>query len=136
RAGPRAQPARRAAQMNADSVPVNRPVLVRVQRPALIVGVAAYLLSLAGVALDHEQFFRSYLVAYIFWSGLTFGALALVLLVLLAGGLWGISIRRVLEAAANTLPLVAVLFVPLLFGVGDLYPWSRGDVSGPTQAAY
>jgi hypothetical protein len=122
--------------MSAASVPVDRPVFALVQRAALIVGVVASLLSLVGAALDHEQFFRSYLVAYIFWSGMTLGSLALVLLVLLAGGLWGIAIRRVLEAAANTLPLVALLFVPLLLGVSDIYPWSRGDVSGPNQASY
>jgi len=104
--------------------------------PLLVVGAIALALSVAGAFGDHAQFFRSYLVAYIFWSGLTLGSLALVLLVMLAGGLWGIVIRRVLEAAAYTMPVAAVLFVPLIVGAGDLYVWTRGEVSGPNQALY
>ena len=116
--------------------PVDRPVFERALRVALIVGVLALLVSGVGAFVDPAQFFRSYLVAFIFWAGLSLGALGLVLLIMLAGGLWGIVIRRVLEAAANSMPLVALLFVPLAFGTGYLYPWAHGAVSGPNQAAY
>ncbi len=130
------QPTNLLTSQQASVVPVDQPVFVRALMPLLVVGAVALALSLVGAFLDHAQFFRSYLVAYIFWSGLAIGALVLVLLIFLAGGLWGIVIRRVLEAAAYTMPLVAVLFVPLIFGMGDLYPWSRGEVTGPNQAMY
>jgi hypothetical protein len=41
----------------------------------------------------------------------------------LTGGLWGWPVRRFLEAAVMTLPVLALLFVPLCFGLGSLYEW-------------
>src|SRR5262249_41232729 len=75
-----------------------------------------------------EQFFRSYLVAYLFWFGIALGCLPLLMLHHLVGGTWGFVIRRILEAGTRTLPLMLVLFVPLIFGVHSLYEWSRPAV--------
>jgi hypothetical protein len=41
------------------------------------------------------------------------------------GGTWGYILRRPLEAGTRTLPLLALLFVPLAFGLGDLYDWAE-----------
>jgi hypothetical protein len=54
--------------------------------------------------------------------------LALLMLHHLVGGRWGFMIQRVLEAAIQTLPLMALLFIPLCFGLLDLYPWARTEV--------
>jgi hypothetical protein len=71
------------------------------------------------------QFFRSYLVAWFFWWAIAIGSLVLVLLHNLTGGAWGIAIRPILLAAAGTLPLVALFFVPIpLFGLEHLYKWA------------
>ena len=43
----------------------------------------------------------------------------------LTGGGWGLVIRRIMGAAMRTLPLLAVLFIPLLFGMPKLYVWAR-----------
>ena len=102
-----------------------RPHLQRLQQRALMVGAAGAGLCLVGVFLNPEQFFRSYLLAYFFWLGVALGCLAIVMLHHLAGGAWGAVIQRVLEAGTRTLPLLAVLVVPLLFGVHDLYLWAR-----------
>jgi hypothetical protein len=99
--------------------------LDRLQRRALVVGVVGLLLCLGGALLSPSQFFQSYLFAYLFWLGIALGCLAIVMLHHLTGGAWGLVIRRILEAAAMTLPLMAVLFVPLLFGLHDLYLWAR-----------
>jgi hypothetical protein len=45
----------------------------------------------------------------------------------LVSGRWGFVVQRPLEAAARTLPLMALLFVPILFGLRDLYPWARPE---------
>src|SRR5438105_6331571 len=74
-----------------------------------------------------EQLFRSYLVAYLFWLGIALGALPLLMLHHLVGGTWGFVIRRILEAATRTLPLMAVLFLPVLMGLHPLYEWSRPE---------
>jgi len=104
------------------------PVLVQMQRRAWLVGAAGVVLALLGVWLNLAQFFRAYLVAYLFWSGLSLGCLALLMLHHIVGGAWGAMIRRVLEAGTRTLPLMVVLFVPLLYGLTTLYSWSRPEV--------
>jgi hypothetical protein len=101
------------------------PQLDRVQRRSLIVGMVGLALCLAGAFLSREQFFRSYLLGYLFWIGIALGSCAIVMLHHLAGGAWGFVIRRLLESGARTLPLMAALFVPLLFGLHDLYLWAR-----------
>ena len=104
------------------------PVLVQMQRRAWLVGAAGVVLALLGVWLNLAQFFRAYLVAYLFWSGLSLGCLALLMLHHVVGGAWGAMIRRVLEAGTRTLPLMVVLFVPLLYGLTTLYSWARPEV--------
>jgi hypothetical protein len=101
--------------------------LAAIGRTALAVGVIAAIASLAGAYTDPTQFFRSYLVAFLYWLSIALGCSALSMLHHLTSGGWGTMIRRVLEAAAGTLPLVALFFVPLLFGLGYLYPWARPD---------
>ena len=73
-------------------------------------------LCVIGAVTSLEQFLRGYLIAYMFWLGLSLGCLALLMVQYLSGGLWGLVIRRVLEAAAKGLPLMFVLFLPILFG--------------------
>src|SRR5678816_4910352 len=82
------------------------------QKRALIVGVVFMVLLAVGALMNRQQFFRSYLVAYIFWAGIAIGSLALLMLQHLTGGGWGLVIRRVLEAAARTIPVVALMFIP------------------------
>ena len=66
---------------------------------------------------------RGYLIAYMFWTGLSLGCLALLMVQYLSAGLWGLVIRRLLEAGAKVLPLMAVLFLPILFFRTHLYGW-------------
>ena len=100
----------------------------RLQQRALVVGVAGIALCGVGFFINPRQFFRSYLLAYLFWVGIPLGSLAVLMVHHLVGGAWGAVIRRVLEAATRTLPLLTLLFVPLVFGVHELYIWTRPDV--------
>jgi hypothetical protein len=105
--------------------------LKRIQIPALVVGIVGIVLWIAGFFAGgtKEQFFQSYLFAYLFWLGIPLGSFALLMLQYLANGMWGFAVRRLLEAAALTLPFLALLFVPIaVFGMQDLYPWSVPEV--------
>jgi hypothetical protein len=101
----------------------------RHRQRALIAGAVLMLLLVAGAFLPTlgggiDQFFRSYLVGYIFWIGVTLGCLGLLMLQHLTGGAWGLSIRRVLEAGTRVLPLMLLLFLPIaIFGLSHLYEW-------------
>jgi hypothetical protein len=99
--------------------------LTRVRTIALGVGLGGIGLCLAGYFSSHEQFFKSYLLAYVFWIGIALGSLALSMVHHLSGGAWGVVIRRVLEAASRTLPFMAILFLPIAFGVHELYLWAN-----------
>src|SRR6185503_8502298 len=88
---------------------------------ALIAGGLFLLALLVGLFLDRKQFFQAYLVGWTFWTGLSIGSLALLMLQHLTGGGWGLVIRRSLEAATRTLPLMAVLFIPVLIGAHSIY---------------
>ena len=96
-------------------------------RRALAVGVVVLGGCIAGGMMNPEQFFRSYLLAFVFWNGIAVGSLAILMLQYLTGGAWGIAIRRELEAAARTTPWTALAFVPLLAGVRRLYVWANAE---------
>lgn len=100
----------------------------RIGRNALIVGGVGLGLSVVGIALSgKDQFFRSYLLGFVYWFGIAFGCLGLQMMHALTGGRWGMAARRPLYAASMTLPLLAGLFVPMLVGLPSLYPWSRPE---------
>lgn len=100
----------------------------RIRRGGLILGLVAAVLAQAGAVANTERFFQAYLFAYLFWIGLSLGGLALMMLHFLAGGPWGFPLQRMLAAAARTLPLMALLFLPLLLGLDTLYDWTRPEV--------
>ena len=104
------------------------PQFNRLQRRSLIVGGAAAFLLLVGLMISTKQFFQSYLYGYIFWMGLTLGCLGILLLHHLVSGAWGHLIQRIVEAGARTLPFMAILFVPILVGMKDLYPWTHPEM--------
>jgi len=103
-------------------------VVDRIARRSLIIGGAAALLCAAGAGVNPQQFFRSYLLGYMLWFGITLGCLALLMLQHLSGGMWGLVIRRLLEAATRNLPLMALGFLPIALGLRSLYSWAApGD---------
>jgi hypothetical protein len=101
------------------SMSFNPPDLTRFMRRALIAGVVLILLMI--VPWNHDRFFEAYLIGWTFWTGIAVGSLALLMLQHLTGGGWGFVIRRILEASTRTLPVMAVLFIPVLLGAHSLY---------------
>ena len=102
--------------------------LSRIQRIAFGVGLVATGLVVYGFLEDPEQFYRSYLQAFLFWLAPTLGSLALIMLHNMTGGGWGFAIRRLLEAALRNVPFMLVAFLPVALGVTHLYEWTNADV--------
>ena len=67
-------------------------------------------------------------MSYMVWFGVALGSMAWLMIQYLSGGAWGVVTRRIFEASSRTLPFMAVLFLPIAFGVHDLYLWSHPDV--------
>ena len=118
-----------------ESIPVPVEKLGRqantVQRIAAVVGSLGLLLCGGAFFWNRTEFFQSYMLALIYWGGFSIGGLGILLMHHTVGGRWGVTIRRLLEAQMRTLPLIAVMLIPVfVFGLGDLYPWARpGEVA-------
>ena len=93
-----------------------------------VIGIACALLGAAGCAIlgagNPKQFFFSWLMSFLFFLSLALGGLFFTLFMYACQGGWGIVVRRICETVFATVPVMAILFVPLLFGLHDLYPWS------------
>jgi len=94
---------------------------------ALIVGIIGLVASAIGYFVDSRQFFFSWLTGFAFWVTIGAGGLFFTMMHYLVGARWSIVIRRFAEAAAWTLPFMAIFFIPILFGLYDLYHWSHPE---------
>ncbi|MEP7354672.1 MAG: hypothetical protein ABI824_15700 [Acidobacteriota bacterium] len=81
------------------------------------------LACVAGYITAPERFFESYLVAFCFTSGIGLGAFFFVMVQYLTGSAWSVVLRRIMENLMVTLPVGAILFLPVVFGLDHLYPW-------------
>jgi hypothetical protein len=101
----------------------NHEAIGRWIRPALVVGVAALGVGLVTARGAESDFLRCYVIAWLFIWGMSVGSLALVMILHLTGGVWGLAVRRILEAQMSIMPLVALLFVPIGLYASRIYPW-------------
>jgi hypothetical protein len=115
---------------------MSRPTaeIARLRSRSLLIGAVGVVLVIIGVLLPHEAhegqaslFWQAYLIAFIFWINITVGSLGVLMIQHLSGGAWGLVARRVFEASARTLPLMAVLFIPIWMQLPELYRWARPD---------
>ncbi len=99
----------------------------KVTKISLIVGLIGLAVSFSGLMQNHEQFYHSYLVAFAFWTSIGLGGLFFTMVHHLTGAVWSVVIRRMAEAVAMTLPIMGILFIPILLNHHDLYHWSHSD---------
>ena len=101
------------------------PIIKTIGQRALIIGVIFSIGALVLAFLRPDEFYRGYLLGYMDWLGVALGSMAIVMIRHLTGGGWGTVIRRVLGAAMRTLPVLAILFIPIIIGVLQHrnYPW-------------
>src|SRR5437763_13777779 len=83
-----------------------------------LIGIVCAVLGAVACAMlgaaNPKQFFFSWLVSWLFFASLALGALFFVLIQYASQGGWGIVVRRIGETIFATLPVMAVLFVPVL----------------------
>jgi hypothetical protein len=81
-----------------------------------------------GYFTDRQQLFYSYLTAYAFWFTIAMGGFFFVMLHHLVNATWSVVLRRIAENLMISIPLMAILFIPILFGLKDLYHWSHPEI--------
>ena len=111
----------------AQQLDLTAPAVVKtIARRLLIVGVAFALISAWLWFSRPDEFYSAYLIGFMDWLGVALGSMAIIMIRHLTGGGWGVVIRRLQGAAMRTLPLLTVLFIPIMIAVwqGRMYPWA------------
>jgi len=111
------------------AMPYSPPADIEARRSrALVIGAGALLLCAVGFFLNRDQFFRAWLIGYMLWLGVALGSMGWMMIHHLSGGAWGMVVRRVWEASSRTLPLLTILFIPVVLGLNRLYPWMHPEL--------
>ncbi len=104
------------------------PVVQKIERASLIIGVlGAIACIIAAIVEPAQTFLRSYLVGYMFWLGISLGCMGVLMVAHITTAQWGFVVRRILEAACLNVFMMALLFIPILVGIPQLYGWARAD---------
>jgi hypothetical protein len=110
----------------------------RIQSLALGIAMIGLLAWIAGAQVSgnfQSTIWHSYLVAFVFWIGISLGCLGWLMLQYLGGATWGLIIRRQLEAGSHTLILMLLLFIPIaIFGLEFIYEWTDKDAVAKSHA--
>lgn len=112
------------------------PENVRLWAVPLAIGAGLLVISLVGWVGDAPQFYFSYLVGWTFCLTLALGALFFVMIQHLTRAQWVVVVRRLPEALLWTFLALIVLFIPILFGLHDLYHWTHPEVYDPASPQY
>lgn len=99
----------------------------RIPNILLGIGLASLVVTLFFIKKDPHHYYPSYLVAFFFFLSITLGNLFFVLFQHISRAGWSASVRRVSEIIMANIPLMAILFIPIVFGIHDLYHWSHHD---------
>jgi hypothetical protein len=101
------------------------PVAKTISQRSLIVGLVFGAIAVILAFIQPQQFYRAYLLGFMLWLGVALGSMAILMIRHLTGGGWGMVIRRILGAVMRTVPLLAVLFIPVILGIHKLYIWAQ-----------
>lgn len=99
--------------------------MTRATRRSLVVGAVGGAIWGVALLLDATAALHAYLTAWLVGLSVALGALCLVMIAHVTGARWFVVVRRLAEATAATLPVLALLFLPLVAGMEVLYPWAR-----------
>ena len=105
------------------------------QTKGLLVGVVGLVGAAAAWATDPEQFYHSYLSAYLYWIAIALGCLGWTMIHHVTQGPWGVPVRRIWESGARVMPLMAVFFIPIVMGMDSLFSWYTPDPEDQLIAA-
>ncbi len=97
--------------------------LKKAQRLFIGLAIISTAITLFFALKNWDRFIESYLVAFVFTLAIPIGCLFLVMIQFLTRAGWGVAVRRIPEVLMHTFLCLAILFLPLLFGLDHLYHW-------------
>src|SRR4029077_7426305 len=100
-------------------------VVRKISQRSLVIGAVFAVISGVLAIIHPDEFYRAYLLGFMCWLGVALGSMAILSIRDVNGGAWGPVIRRILGSAMRTLPLLAILFIPVILGIRRLYIWAQ-----------
>jgi hypothetical protein len=104
------------------------------------VGALLTLASVAGLFMGDEGTRKiagaSYLIAFAYWCGLSMASVILLMIFHATRAKWMVVLRRAVEIMGATLPLFALLFIPLVLVMKNVYSWVDPAVSYPESTPH
>ena len=94
---------------------------------ALVIGILGLLASALGWVSEPVRFYHAFLTAFVFWTSIALGGLFFTMMHHLTGALWSVVLRRICENLMMQLPWLFLAFIPVYFGIHDLYHWSHEE---------
>lgn len=104
-----------------------KEIPAKVTRLGIVLFVIGIIFGVIAFFSDHSRASFNYLIAYAFMLSIGVGSLFLIALEYIVGAVWSVPIRRIVEFFAATVPFLAVLVIPLLINMHDLFHWSHID---------
>jgi hypothetical protein len=99
----------------------------RVRNMIVFAMLVGWLGAIAGYVTDHDRFFQSYLTAFVDATVIPLGCLFFLMVMFLTGSAWSVTMRRIFETIAASIPMALLLVIPVLLGIHGLYHWSHAD---------
>ena len=99
----------------------------KVRNALLFLALVGWIGCAAGLAMEPERFYRSYLVGFAYSTLTCLGGLFFLQVMYLTGSAWSVTVRRIVEHLVAAIPACAVLFIPVIFGIHHLYEWSHTE---------
>lgn len=96
-------------------------------RVAIVATIAGAVTCFVGLLVDPRRTAAAYLVAWVAVLAVALGALAMIMIARVTAATWFVALRRQAEQVVAVLPLLAVLFIPVLLAMGSLYPWMHPE---------
>jgi hypothetical protein len=89
----------------------------------VVLAVVSLALAALGGFLSAKQFAFSWLFAFTFFFTITAGSLFWILVHHAVDADWSVVVRRQLENIAWLFPILAILFIPIIFNAPTLFKW-------------
>ncbi|MGI8922555.1 MAG: hypothetical protein ACR2HJ_00710 [Fimbriimonadales bacterium] len=109
-----------------DNTSATAPGLGKLQMIGVAAAIAGITMFVLGITEPH--IYQSYMFGFMVWMMLTVGCVGMMILVHVTSGTWGYPMIRFFEAGAKALPLMALLFIPVIMFLPQIFPWANADI--------
>lgn len=91
----------------------------------LVIGTVGLIASAIGYYVNREQFYFSYLTSFVFIASLSFSSIVYVMLQHVTHSGYSVVFRRIPEVIGRNIIYIAILFIPIFFGMQYLFSWTH-----------